>query len=135
MLLEGIRQAAHRVSGHLDATAQRVGVGQAEAHVLVHLHGGPATPGGLHRQLGLRSSTLTNVIDRLEAAGYVDRRVTRDRRSKEVHLTAAGKRAAVSLAGVLLELEQRVRSSVTERDLAGCMAVLAAIEQEASDDG
>ncbi|GAA0905187.1 MarR family winged helix-turn-helix transcriptional regulator [Pseudonocardia zijingensis] len=67
---------------HNHAVAQRVGLGASDSQLLslLNLHG-PLTPGRLAEHTGLTTGTVTGVIDRLEAAGFVRReRDTADRR-------------------------------------------------------
>jgi DNA-binding MarR family transcriptional regulator len=68
--------------------AQRVGLGASDAQFmhLLQLHG-PLTPGRLAELSGLTTGTVTGVIDRLEAAGFVRReRDESDRRKVIVKL-------------------------------------------------
>jgi DNA-binding MarR family transcriptional regulator len=68
--------------------AQRVGLGASDAQFmhLLQLHG-PLTPGRLAELSGLTTGTVTGVLDRLEAAGFVRReRDGSDRRKVIVKL-------------------------------------------------
>jgi DNA-binding MarR family transcriptional regulator len=68
--------------------AQRVGLGASDAQFmhLLQLHG-PLTPGRLAGLSGLTTGTVTGVLDRLEAAGFVHReRDGSDRRKVIVKL-------------------------------------------------
>jgi DNA-binding MarR family transcriptional regulator len=68
--------------------AQRVGLGASDAQFmhLLQLHG-PLTPGRLAELSGLTTGTVTGVLDRLEAAGFVRReRNESDRRKVIVKL-------------------------------------------------
>ena len=68
--------------------AQRVGLGASDAQFmhLLQLHG-PLTPGRLAELSGLTTGTVTGVLDRLEAAGFVRReRDQGDRRKVIVKL-------------------------------------------------
>ena len=62
--------------------ARRMGINATDMQALrlLDLHG-PLGPTDLGRRLGLRSASVTVLLDRLEASGYVDRvRDDRDRR-------------------------------------------------------
>ena len=91
------------VAGPLvDRVFARHGLRTGEFDVLAALRrsGEPftLTPSALARTLLLSPAAMTNRLDRLEAAGHVDRRLDPDnRRSMLVSLTAAG-RAAVDAA-------------------------------------
>ncbi len=91
--------AAH--SQHIgDAFANRNQLNNADLHALIaimeaELSGRPITPGALREELNFSSSSVTGVIDRLEAAGHVYRdRDTADRR--KIFLRYAEPGAAVA---------------------------------------
>jgi DNA-binding MarR family transcriptional regulator len=128
-MIADIERATHLIAVYLDRAAGELGVTQAEAHVLAQLaRRGPVTVAVLHREFGHKRSTLTNVLDRLEARKLVRRAPNPDdRRSFVIRPTAAGTRAGKRVALVLDELEQDVRALVTERDVAAVSAVAAAL--------
>ena len=97
--------------------------------MLVRLAAGATSPNELHRLFGHKRSTLTSVLDRLEARGYA-RRETHpdDRRSFMISLTDAGAAAATTAAAAVSHLEQQVTAATSARDRAGFAAVLAALE-------
>ena len=103
----------------------------AEAHTLMHL-GRPesATVANLQRLFRLRPSTLTGVLDRLEARGLTHRAINpRDRRSFVVSLTPRGRRVAGEVIELMRGTESSIRSRVRKPDLDGFFAVLAALEE------
>jgi DNA-binding MarR family transcriptional regulator len=127
-MIQDLERAVHLVALHLDRAS--LDVTQAEAHVLSQLAKGPATVGELHEEFGHKRSTLTNVLDRLEERGYVERTVNpNDRRSIVVTTTRAGAAAARRVRKVLDGLERTVRAEVSDRDLAGVAAVAAALRR------
>ncbi len=127
-MIQDLERAVHLVALHLDRSS--LDVTQAEAHVLSQLAKGPATVGELHEEFGHKRSTLTNVLDRLEERGYVERTVNpNDRRSIVVTTTRAGAAAARRVRKVLDGLERTVRAEVSDRDLAGVAAVAAALRR------
>jgi DNA-binding MarR family transcriptional regulator len=71
-----------------------VGVGPARLSALsVLVFGGPRTIGELASAEGVRSATMTRIVNGLEEQGLVRRRPhERDRRAVRVEATAAGKR-------------------------------------------
>jgi len=71
--------------------------------VLQHLASvGPSTPGELAQASGVKKSTTTELVDRLETKGYVGRmRDERDARRVFVGLTPAGERRARRTPSVL----------------------------------
>ncbi|HEX3455501.1 MAG TPA: MarR family transcriptional regulator [Gaiellaceae bacterium] len=130
-MIEDIERATHLVAVHLERAAGDLGVTQAEAHVLAQLaRRGTLTVAVLHHEFGHKRSTLTSVLDRLESRGLVQRTVhPADRRSFLVEPTPAGKRAGEAVVRVVDELEARIRSHVTERDVAGVRAVADALRE------
>lgn len=126
----------HAIGLFLDA---RLGgeVSQAEALVILHLAHGPSTINGVHRAFLHRRSTLTSVLDRLEAKGMILRSsAPDDRRSVRLELTARGSRAAESIARELEALRAGVESVLTigERDVARVRSVAENASARASDD-
>jgi MarR family transcriptional regulator, organic hydroperoxide resistance regulator len=101
------------------------GITQAEAHVLARLAAGPASLRDLHRSFGHKRSTLTAVVDRLEAKGYVSRATDPDdRRSVVVRLTASGRLAAIRARQAVQAIERAVATECSPRDLAGFARVV-----------
>jgi DNA-binding MarR family transcriptional regulator len=108
------------------------GITQAEGHVLARLAGGPASLRDLHRSFGHKRSTLTAVVDRLEAKGYVTRTTDPDdRRSVVVTLTAPGRPAARKARRAVQAIEQAVSAECSARDLAGFARVIGAVTRMA----
>ena len=55
--------------------ARRLGLGANDMAAMDHLlQGGPCGPAELGKLLGMRSASATALVDRLEAAGHVERR-------------------------------------------------------------
>lgn len=92
------------------SVARRTGLGLSEMIALEHLQragGEGLTPTQLGRRLSMSSGTITALVDRLERAGYAERRPNpADRRSSVVHVRPAGLEEAArhmrALAGDLL---------------------------------
>ena len=80
------------VLAYTASVARRMGLGISEIAALEHLQGaGELTPGQLGRLLSMTSGAVTALVDRLEAAGYVERVPNpRDRRSSLLRPTAVG---------------------------------------------
>ncbi len=99
-----------------DTAYRRVtgGIPPAQLQALAVLAGGDMRMRELAHRLGLATSTVTRLVDRLEAAGLAERRRERpDRRSILVGLSAPGREA---LAGV------RARLRALLRELIGCLS-------------
>lgn len=127
-----VERAAHAIGVRLS----QLKLTQAEAHVLARLARSPASVSDLHRAFGHKRSTLTAVLDRLEAREYVSRRQNRaDRRSIVVELTAAGRPAARKVLRAVRALEREVARGVTPADLAGFERVVAYLTRIESPNG
>jgi DNA-binding MarR family transcriptional regulator len=131
-IIPAAERAAHQLSLLLERALSSMRLTQAETHVLGHLaQRHPSSIGEIHKSFGHKRSTLTSVLDRLEARSLLRRAVDpANRRSVVVSLTPTGARAARRVDAVIAELERGLSSRVTERDLHGYRAVLGAIDQE-----
>lgn len=106
-------------------------ISDAEAHALMHL-GRPesATVADLQRMFRLPPSTLTGVLDRLEARGLTRRAINpEDRRSFVISLTPRGRKAASEVIELMSGTESSIRTRVRKADLDGFFAVMASLEQ------
>ncbi|MDD4242193.1 MAG: MarR family transcriptional regulator [Smithellaceae bacterium] len=73
------------------------------------------TSSELGRKAELDSATLTGILDRLEAAGYLERRGNPDdRRSILIHLTKQGKGMAREAVRIILEANQSFLQVLTD---------------------
>jgi len=106
---------------------------QGEAHILAMLdRSAPARISDLHRGLAHKRSTLTSILDRLAARGFITREVSKaDRRTFWVRLTAKGRTAAKRVSRHLSTLEQSVLKRATAADIKGFQNVVTILEQEA----
>jgi DNA-binding MarR family transcriptional regulator len=125
-----IHRATHAIALLLEQ-APDLGVTQAEAHVLSHLADrGQATVADIHQAFGHKRSTLTSILDRLEARELITRDVNADdRRSFVVALTRQGRTLATKVAAHLERLETDVRKRVRRTDLDAFDRVVAAVAE------
>jgi len=132
-LVPPLHRATHRVGLFLNTACP--GLSQGEAHVLAHLAAADACPiRELQRGFAHKRSTLTSILDRLEAAGLVRRELrSDDRRSFRIALTPRGRSLARRVQAQLLELERRVAGRVAAADVAGFEAVVEAIQAAAEE--
>jgi DNA-binding MarR family transcriptional regulator len=107
------------------------GLTVTEGHLISYLNSyAPAAVGELVRVFGIKQSTFTSMLDRLEAAGLIRREMNpADRRSFLIHITDEGRTHAELSSRTLLELEDAIRSRVAPRDVQGFHAVMRAIEE------
>ena len=86
---------------------------------------GPTTIAELHRGLAHKRSTLTSILDRLVARGFVTRNVgTADRRTFLVAPTTRGRTVARAVLRHLADLERAVKARVTADDLRAFLKVI-----------
>lgn len=110
-----------------------LGITQAEAHVLARLARGDVTLQELQRAFGHKPSTLTAVVDRLEARGYAVRKVNpSDRRSVVVSLTRRGRPVAGRVLKAVESLDREIAAACSPSDLAGFRRVTAYVTSMAS---
>lgn len=129
-IIPSIQHATHRIGRHLASVLSAVGVDQAEAHVLSALVGGPMSIGALVEAVGVKRSTLTNILDRLERRGLVRREINpRDRRSFVVRPTRGGERAARKVAAAFSAVDTKLARTTTAQERQGFDAVLARLEE------
>lgn len=98
-----IRGYQRAVDAFDDAAAARLGVNRTDLRCLdVLLERGAATPGALAAALGITTGSVTAMLDRLEALGYLRRTADpADRRRVAVRPTRAAVEAARQLWGPL----------------------------------
>jgi len=131
-LIFGIHRATHRIGLFIQRRAP--GFTQAEAHILCHLHeAGDSSIGDLHQAFARKRSTLTSVLDRLDARGLVKRELSpRDRRSFVVSLTRTGKKNAAKIHALLESLEVGVLRRSDRRALRAFDQLVRGLEEIAT---
>jgi len=131
-LVPPIHRATHRIGLYL-ADLRDDGLTQGEGHILALLAtSGPATIAELHRGLAHKRSTLTSILDRLVARGFVSRDVgEEDRRTFLITPTPKGLQVARRVHRHLTDLEEAVGRRVTADEVKGFLKVVSAVEDEA----
>src|SRR5215212_6058098 len=72
--LSPLHKASRQISVYLETHTRELGVSPAEGHVITYLGSyGHVQVGELVRVFGMKQSTLTSMLDRLERAGLVHR--------------------------------------------------------------
>jgi len=127
-----IHRATHRIGLYL-ADLRDDGLSQGEGHILALLAtSAPATIADLHRGLAHKRSTLTSILDRLAARGFITREVgAQDRRTFVITPTSKGLQVARRVHRHLIDLEEAVGRRVSADDIRGFLKVAAAVEEEA----
>lgn len=127
--LSPIHRASRRIGVFLEEPMRRMGLRNAEAHLLAYLHSyEPTSVGALLEVFGYPASTLTSILDRLDGKGLIRRQTNlEDRRSFLVHLTARGRRQSRRIRHLVERLEERIGRRTTAVDRRGFAAVVEAI--------
>ena len=129
--LSPLHKASRQISVYLEDRTSALGVTPTEGHILTYLRSyGPVTVGDLVRVFGLKQSTLTSMLDRLQEAGLLKRETNPDdRRSLLLRLSDRGADLARRLGRILETLEKDVRERVGARDVKGFHAVMGAVDE------
>ncbi|MFP5289264.1 MAG: MarR family winged helix-turn-helix transcriptional regulator [Thermoanaerobaculia bacterium] len=129
--LSPLHKASRQISVYLEAHTRELGLSPVESHFLSYLRSySPAPIGELVRVFGIKQSTFTSLLDRLEKAGLIRRETNPgDRRSFLIHITDSGRELAERLNAFLEVFEGEIRERLGEGDLEGFRAVMAAVEE------
>lgn len=108
--LGSLSRALNLLEQRVDQTIVETGLSASELVVMqVVLEGDEVPTSTLLTRTGLRASTLSSLLTRLERLGYVRRtRGGPDRRSRLITLTMPGDQATRIATSLLVEIEQRV---------------------------
>jgi DNA-binding MarR family transcriptional regulator len=129
--LSPLHKASRQISVYLEGRTRELGVSPLEGHILTYLRGyAPASIRDLVRVFGIKQSTFTSLLDRLERGGLVRRTINPgDRRSFLIHITEKGADLATRLTRLLRTLEDEIRGRVDGRDVKGFRAVMGAVDE------
>ncbi len=127
--LSPIHKASRQIAVYLEGQMEDLDVSPLEGHVLSYLRSyAPCPISELGRVFGLKGSTLTSMLDRLEDREIIGREINPDdRRSFVIKLTREGRRLADRIQKIVEELEQLLGRVVGANDVKGFEAVMAAI--------
>lgn len=134
-ILRSLALAARQTEERLDLYLDPLGVTASDAWcLLLLLEAREARTTALARALGITSSTMTEIADRIERRGWLERqRDPRDRRAVTLRLSSAGHRLAVEASRKLAAFEREIagKTSDAERNafsrvVAAALAVLSA---------
>lgn len=111
-----LQRATHVTLQVLGTELAELRLTASELNVLANLADGqPRTVSEIGAAAGVRPTTLTGVLDRLEQKGLLARSARAgDRRAVEISLTSAGARSAARVAEVFAEVEARALGGVPE---------------------
>jgi DNA-binding MarR family transcriptional regulator len=127
--LSPVHKASRQIGLWFEKQMQGTGLSPQEGHILSYLRSyAPCPVGEVVVVFGLRGSTATSVLDRLEERNLIARRDNPDdRRSWLIDLTAAGRRMADKVNVWVKQLERAIARHASEDDERGFRAVMAAV--------
>jgi MarR family transcriptional regulator, transcriptional regulator for hemolysin len=115
-----------------DALAKAGGTFPAWQVLLAVQRQGARTQQDLARAIGVEGPTLTRQLDALESAGLVERRRDQqDRRAIRVRATPRGQAQFRRLAKAASDFDKRLRSGLSDREIAQLRDLLARISANA----
>src|SRR6516164_2627479 len=128
-VLSPIHQANRQTSLHLDTLLADLSVTAQEGQVLAFVSARDGIPvTAIVRLLGVSKSTVTSLLQRLEAAGLMRRGDNPDdARSWLVFTTAKGRRVGAVARERVLELECRIQARITEADMRALARIVDAV--------
>ena len=109
-----------------EAVGARLGLNMAERHCIGLLYGGPQSAGAVAKATGLTPAAVTALIDRLEARGLVQRRLSpQDQRVKQAFITPAGRELLRKTREDLDLVQERLFAPLTANEQDTLLALLA----------
>lgn len=122
-LTDEIRKRLLRISQAVRRDAAGLPVTTAQGAVLSLLGGGPRSVGELARAEGVQPPTMTQLVNRMEAAGWVERSGPA-RKGSVVQITALGRRVAEDVRRTRNELMGERMADLTRQDREALLAAL-----------
>jgi DNA-binding MarR family transcriptional regulator len=128
LLLE-LQRATHATLQELTARLVDLDLSPSEINALGNLADGrPRTVSELGAAIGIRPTTLTGVLDRLERRGCLTRGARAgDRRAVLIELTAYGRETAEVIAAAIAEIEDRALADLPAEVVGNFRRVLRAL--------
>jgi DNA-binding MarR family transcriptional regulator len=126
-----LQRGTHATLQVLAAELVDLDLSASEINALANLADGAGrTVSDLGAAIGIRPTTLTGVLDRMERRGYITRGVRAgDRRAVLIELTPAGRDTATTIHEAITGLERRALSDVPAEAVAGFHLVLKALTE------
>ena len=128
--LSPIHKAVRQIALYLESKCAALGVTAAEGHLLSYLRSyAPCPITEIVRVFGIRPSTMTSILERLDERGLLTREPdAEDRRSVRISLTREGMVVADRINRLVRDLEERIGKRVRPTQLAGFRSVMGAVE-------
>jgi MarR family transcriptional regulator, organic hydroperoxide resistance regulator len=129
--LLALQRATHATLQLLAAELVDLDLTASEINALANLADGRGrTVSELGAAVGIRPTTLTSVLDRLERRGHITRGARPgDRRAVLIELTASGRQAASAIQQAITALEHRALAALPPAAIDGLRAGLEALTE------
>lgn len=97
---------------------------------LLHVARGkiPMRQKDLAESVGIESSTLVRLVDALDKAGLIERRIEADRRVRNIRLTTRGRVLVEQMEAVTTAVRNRVLAGISDEELALTLSVIERID-------
>lgn len=130
-MLLALQRATHHTLQLLTTSLAELDLTGSEINALANLAGGHShNVRELSVATGIRATTLTGVLDRLEKRGFLVRQLDpADRRSFRLTLTPSGRATATRVHRAVTDLERRALAALSARQLGGYHAVITALQE------
>ncbi|MCX7635507.1 MAG: MarR family transcriptional regulator [Syntrophales bacterium] len=123
------------LNGALNAAGVRVTIVQGGILFLLKQQNG-RTMSELSQLVGVDNSTLTGLVDRLEKAGFVTRRMSAtDRRALLIDITDEGRQEAEKAKAVIRQVNEEIKRGFNTDEIEAFKAVLKAFSQKFNKNG
>lgn len=120
----GLNQAFRRRIAHTGATPDQF----TAMRCLTEADQKGITQGELTQMMSSDPNTIASLVERMEAAGWVERRAhEKDRRAYRIRLKPSGKRLYLEMRQVAIELQAGVLAGLQEAQREGFLTQLAAV--------
>ncbi len=123
-------ELAHKWRRVVDDELRPFGLSQATWRTLYFISrtGGEIPQKDLAFAIGIEGPSLVHLLDQLEGAGLIERRVSStDRRAKSVHLLDKGSEQVALIQDVLSEVRHRLLDAIDPAQLESCRQVFVQI--------
>ncbi len=129
--LSPLHKATRQISVWFEDRMEGMGLISQEGHILSYLRSySPCPISELVRVFGIKQSTMTSMLDRLEQRALIVRELNRDdRRSFMVALTGEGRTLANRVQKFVTEIEAKIGERVGPAELRGFQSTMEAIER------
>jgi DNA-binding MarR family transcriptional regulator len=133
--LMAMLHVAHAAENHIESKLNAIGLSLTKLMALKVLAdaAAPVPLGQLADRLSCVKSNITQLVDRLEADGFVARKLDpRDRRTRLAALTTAGRRACEEATRMQQETERELAGALTREEAQRLAALIAKVAKAPS---